>query len=266
MFHQPSGNRIPVHVLQLFLPLLRALYVEVIEARLPESRRSGIREWKGHLRHGNAPPPPAHLPRHALLEHLKHSGGSALLRLPDPQLVTEFGQQALEPMQRARGFDPHADWLRQTAIKRVGLTALVVQPALDQLSGGFVHHGDLLIARVKITTYNEPAAAGSAPFPSLGRLTATKFTRRKEPTPSSNQPTKDSTYNPQARSNFSRTSSKNCTSIIDMKWFAEAWPYNGVVYHAFGPNSNTAARLVGLAGGFRAPRPPGSIGWNAKFL
>src|ERR1700694_154977 len=42
-----------------------------------------------------------------------------------------------------------------------GLAALVVQPSLDQLSGGFVHHSDLLVALVKITTYNEHC---SAPF------------------------------------------------------------------------------------------------------
>ena len=54
------------------------------------------------------------------------------------------------------GLNPHADRLRQTTIERAGLAALVVQPPLDQLPGGFVHHGDLLIARVKIAAYNHP--------------------------------------------------------------------------------------------------------------
>ena len=73
-----------------------------------------------------------------------------------------------------------------------------------QLFGFVVGHGDLLIARVEITTYNDPAAAGSAPFseppfqgsggptgvpkPDLGRPTRTKSTWEQEPTQSSNQP------------------------------------------------------------------------------
>jgi hypothetical protein len=42
--------------------------------------------------------------------------------------------------------------------------ALVAQSPLDQLPGALVQHGDLLTARVKITSCNQPAAAGSAPF------------------------------------------------------------------------------------------------------
>jgi hypothetical protein len=61
--------------------------------------------------------------------------------------------------------------LRQPAPPpRPALAALVLQSALDQLSGGFVHHGDLLIACVKIATYNQHC---SAPYlPSLGRPTS----------------------------------------------------------------------------------------------
>ena len=63
------------------------------------------------------------------------------------------------------------------------------EPSFSQLSGGLVHHGDLLIARVKITSYNEPAAAGSAPFfRAMVVLSATRCTRKKEPTTPPNQP------------------------------------------------------------------------------
>src|SRR6267142_3353704 len=51
----------------------------------------------------------------------------------------------------------------QTAIKRVGLAALVIQsPLREQLAGLFSGHGNLLIACVKITSYNQHC---SAPFP-----------------------------------------------------------------------------------------------------
>src|SRR5882672_2253405 len=51
----------------------------------------------------------------------------------------------------------------QTAIKRVGLAALVIQsPLREQLAGLFPGHGNLLIACVKITSYNQHC---SAPFP-----------------------------------------------------------------------------------------------------
>jgi hypothetical protein len=43
----------------------------------------------------------------------------------------------------------------------VGFSTFVVEPSLHQFSRGFVHHGNLLIARVKITSYNQHC---SAPF------------------------------------------------------------------------------------------------------
>jgi hypothetical protein len=62
-------------------------------------------------------------------------------------------------------------------------SAFVVEPSLHQLSRGLVHHGNLLIARVKITSYNQHCSApffrapvsGSGgptgvPRPDLGRL------------------------------------------------------------------------------------------------
>ena len=59
------------------------------------------------------------------------------------------------PPDGSGGFDPRAHWFRQAAIERVALANLVPHSALDQLSGGFVHHGNLLIARAKITPYNQ---------------------------------------------------------------------------------------------------------------
>ena len=54
--------------------------------------------------------------------------------------------------------------------------------------GNELNARNLLVARVKITSYNHPATAGSAPFFRALVVSATKFTREKEPTTSSNQP------------------------------------------------------------------------------
>jgi hypothetical protein len=43
----------------------------------------------------------------------------------------------------------------------VGFAVFVLQPPLDQLPGGIVHHRNQLIARVKIASYNDHR---SAPF------------------------------------------------------------------------------------------------------
>jgi hypothetical protein len=61
-------------------------------------------------------------------------------------------------------FDPYSHGPLQTAVKLLGFSAFVVEPPLGQLASAFLHHCDLLIACVKITSYNHPAAAGSAPF------------------------------------------------------------------------------------------------------
>jgi hypothetical protein len=47
--------------------------------------------------------------------------------------------------------------------------------ALDKFAGGFIHHRNLLVARVKITSYN---LHRSAPFSEPWSSTATKSTRR----------------------------------------------------------------------------------------
>jgi len=49
------------------------------------------------------------------------------------------------------------------AVERVGFAALVIQAPFEKhVSSGFFGHGDLLIACVKIATYNQHC---SAPFP-----------------------------------------------------------------------------------------------------
>src|SRR6266849_6539392 len=83
--------------------------------------------------------------------------------VPDPQLVTELREQTLEPVNGPGGFDPYAyRFLQtlQTPVERLGLAALVVQAALDkQLAGLFSGHGNLLIACMKIATYNDHRSA-----------------------------------------------------------------------------------------------------------
>ncbi len=49
-------------------------------------------------------------------------------------------------------------------VRRDARPGFVVQPAFGQLAGDIIHHRNLLVARMKITSYNQPATAGSAPF------------------------------------------------------------------------------------------------------
>ena len=62
-------------------------------------------------------------------------------------------------------------------------------PPREAASGGFFCHGNLLIACMKIATYNYHR---SAPFFQALVVCATKSTRSREPTPSSNQPLSNS--------------------------------------------------------------------------
>jgi len=90
-----------------------------------------------------------------------HHARPNLARVADPEFMPEFGQQALEPLRMARRLYAHPRWLWQASVKRSGLSVFVLQPPLGQLPGGLVQHGDLLIARVKIASYNSHR---SAPF------------------------------------------------------------------------------------------------------
>src|SRR5216684_3457674 len=54
---------------------------------------------------------------------LAHFAGTNLRGVPDPQFVTEFREQTLEPVNRTRRFNPHAHGLLQTAVERARLAA-----------------------------------------------------------------------------------------------------------------------------------------------
>ena len=94
-----------------------------------------------------------------------HFTGTNLCGVSDPQFVTEFREQTLEPMNRAGRFDAHAYrfWRTlQAPVERVRFAALVVQSPLDEQFGSlFSGHGNLLIACMEITSYNQHR---SAPF------------------------------------------------------------------------------------------------------
>src|SRR5437899_9163094 len=88
--------------------------------------------------------------------------GANLRGVSDPQFVTEFGEKALEPVKESGGFDAHAHRSLQIPVERVGFAARVLQTPLEkQLTCFVVGHGNLLIACVKITSYNNHR---SAPF------------------------------------------------------------------------------------------------------
>jgi hypothetical protein len=96
---------------------------------------------------------------------LAHFASANFRGVSDPKFVAELREQTLEPVNRARSFDAHAHrFLRtlQASVESVCFAALVVQAALAKhLAGLFSGHGNLLIACMKITTYNDHR---SAPF------------------------------------------------------------------------------------------------------
>ena len=70
-----------------------------------------------------------------------HFTGTNLRGVSDPQFVAEFREQTLEPVNRASGFDAHADRFRrtlQTPVERVSFAAFMVQSALDEATRRFL--------------------------------------------------------------------------------------------------------------------------------
>src|SRR6202163_1024509 len=114
-----------------------------------------------------------------------HFTGANLRGVSNPKFVAQFRQQALEPANRTRRFDAHPHRSLQVPVERVRFPALVIQSPLHQLPGSLIHHGNLLITCVKIAAYNLHC---SAPFFRALVVSATKSTRKEEPTTSSNQP------------------------------------------------------------------------------
>ena len=87
--HQPALHRIPVHVIELLDPLLRAPHVEIIKTPLPETPRR-IRRRLGPQSHliliRSLPPLSSQALRHALLQNLHHRGRRAHFRLRNQQM------------------------------------------------------------------------------------------------------------------------------------------------------------------------------------
>jgi len=73
----------------------------------------------------------------------------------------------------------------QIPVERARFSRLVIQPSFGQLASSLIQHRNLLAARVKITSYNYHRPG---PFFRALVVSATKSTRSKEPTTSSNQP------------------------------------------------------------------------------
>jgi hypothetical protein len=95
--------------------------------------------------------------------HSANLGGIA-----HPQFMMELRQYPFEPVGRGGCFNPHDRPAGQAGIERPCLAVLVREAMLHHLSGLLIQHGNLLIARMQITSDNQH---GSAPFLSgLGRF------------------------------------------------------------------------------------------------
>src|SRR5712664_1831848 len=63
---------------------------------------------------------------------LAHLTGANPCGVSDPQFVTEFRDQTLEPVNRASGFDAYAHRSLQIPVEGVGFAAFMVQPPLEK--------------------------------------------------------------------------------------------------------------------------------------
>src|SRR5438309_9982790 len=100
---------------------------------------------------------------------LPHHAGPDFGRIPQPQLESQLGQQALEPGIVPAGLHPHAHLLPgQRTIKLLGLGA-VAQPSFFISSRLIVKDRDLLKSRMKITAYNQHDVGSFSESPGLVR-------------------------------------------------------------------------------------------------
>jgi hypothetical protein len=92
MLDQSSADRIEVHVVQFFVLLPKAPYVEIVKAALPEARMPQQRFVipESELRGGKISPSVPQEPGNALLQHLHHSARGADIWFADQQ-VDVFG-------------------------------------------------------------------------------------------------------------------------------------------------------------------------------
>jgi hypothetical protein len=58
------------------------------------------------------------------------------------------------------------------------------------------------------------------------------------------------------------TSFSNCAGVDNLIGAADSWPQDTISYSWSGPNSNSAAHKLGVAGGFSPSRPDGAVGWD----
>src|SRR5579863_6539709 len=112
-----------------------------------------------------------------------HGARPNFRRIPHPQLVTELGHHALEPLRVARGLDPDQRGLGRTRVKRLRFPAFVFQPARHHLAGLRTQDRNYLVARMQITSDNRHVGS----FPGSLGLGQPKITGPKEPTPLWNQ-------------------------------------------------------------------------------
>jgi len=139
--------------------------IALLQRRPPDAWKTPVQQQVQHVRR---------VARIRLL--FAHHRRPDLRRIPDPHLVPQFGQHALEPAGVPGGLDAHSHGARQSCIKRSCFSALVLQTTLHQLACLRIQHRNLLVARRQITTYNLHVL-GSFP-PSLGLFEHPKFTRR----------------------------------------------------------------------------------------
>src|SRR5215472_14259525 len=94
-------------------------------------------------------------------------------------------QHSFEPLRVDGCLDPYTSGMGECCVKLLRHPILVFQAVFGDLAGRGVQHGDLLEARVKITTYN---IHRSAPFlRALVYKEQPSLLARREPTTLSNQ-------------------------------------------------------------------------------
>ena len=117
---------------------------------------------------------------------LPHVAGTNMRRVPDAYLVTQPLQQLHEPLVVSYGFNAHDRRRSQLPIEAFGFSVRVHQLVFFGCSSLGIEHGDLLKARVKITTYDDHPDS-FLPLTPVSKPT-TVYRASVEPAPLSNQP------------------------------------------------------------------------------
>src|SRR5437867_7677565 len=88
---------------------------------------------------------------------LAHHGRTDRGGIADPKLVSQFGEDPLEPLRVPGRLHAHSHRLLQAGVKLRSFTVPVFEAALDEFAGLGVCHCDLLKTGMKVTTYNQHA-------------------------------------------------------------------------------------------------------------